>query len=213
MKYLISVVCAVTLLSSSCKDYLDMVPEKDIETIESKFELRSGAEQWLKGLYYEVGGLSVSFGANPSYYGADEVVMCEFLRNSASDGKAVFPGAKIAAGLQMSQEPYGNIWDKGGEGNTMCSFYENIRNCNTFLENIDNVYNMQDLEKLQWKGEVQALKAYCYFELVRRYGPICLIPENVSVDAPQADIYKQRSHVDTCFKAIVDLLDEASKYY
>lgn len=211
MKYLLSIICSAVLFTS-CGDFLNMVPEKDIETVESIFEIRSRADMWLMGVYSQVAPLATSFAANPAFYGADEFVMCEVIRNESRGGFVTYPGAKIAEGLQMSQDPYGNIWDKGGEGNSMCSFYESIRNCNTFLENIDNVYNMEGVEKRQWKAEIQALKAYLYFELVRRYGPICLVPENVSVDAPQADIYKQRSHVDTCFKAIVNLLDEASEY-
>lgn len=57
---------------------------------------------------------------------------------------------------------------------------------------------------------MKALKAFIYFELVRRYGPIVLVPENISVDEDMAFMRKQRVHVDTCFNAIVKLLDEAA---
>ena len=183
MKYLLSIICSAVLFTS-CGDFLNMVPEKDIETVESIFEIRSRADMWLMGVYSQVAPLATSFAANPAFYGADEFVMCEVIRNESRGGFVTYPGAKIAEGLQMSQDPYGNIWDKGGEGNSMCSFYESIRNCNTFLENIDNVYNMEGVEKLQWKAEIQALKAYLYFELVRRYGPICLVPEGTKQIGP-----------------------------
>ena len=47
----------------------------------------------------------------------------------------------------------------------------------------DRVNNMEKLEKQQWIAEVKALKAYCYFELLRHYGPIVLMPESIPADA------------------------------
>lgn len=112
----------------------------------------------------------------------------------------------------MAHEPYGNIWNKGGRFGGTISFYENIRSCNIFLENIDNVYNMGAGEKHQWAAEVKALKAYLYFELVRRYGPIVLVPSNLDVDSDISLLQQPRVHVDTCFNEIVRLLDEAIRY-
>ena len=53
-KYLLSIFCAVLLLPGC--DYLDMVPEKDIETVESIFEQRTKAEAWWKGIYSDLLG-------------------------------------------------------------------------------------------------------------------------------------------------------------
>lgn len=53
------------------------------------------------------------------------------------------------------------------------------------------------------------MKAFYYFELVRRYGPIVLVPKNIDVNADLAEMQIPRSHVDTCFNEIVRLLDEA----
>ena len=56
------------------------------------------------------------------------------------------------------------------------------------------------------------MKAYLYFELVRRYGPIVLVPENLPADADIQTLQLPRMHVDTCFNTIVTLLDEAIEY-
>lgn len=210
MKYWISILTGLTICFSAC-NYLDMVPEKDIETIETVFEQREQADAWLRGVYAQTIDLIADISQNPVYFGADEFVTGEPLRNSGSEGKLDYPGFKIAEGLQMSQEPYGNIWCKGGEYGFSTSFYENIRSCNIFLENIKRVYNMKQIEKDQWAAEIKALKAYCYFELVRRYGPIVLAPETIPADADILDMQLPRSHVDTCFKEIVRLLDEAAE--
>lgn len=207
MKHLLYSFLLFSLLFAGC-DYLDMVPEKDIETVESIFEMRSNAEKWMAGAYTGVEGLIASYRQNVSYFGADEFVASEPLRNQSSNGIYAFGGFKIAEGLQMSQAPYGDVWSEGGQ--KAPSLYASIRSCNIFLENIMNVYNMRTTEKLQWAAEVKALKAFIYFELVRRYGPIVLVPENISVDEDMAFMRKQRVHVDTCFNAIVKLLDEAA---
>ena len=197
-KYLLSILCGILLLPGC--NYLDMVPEKDIETIESLFEQRTKVENWWKGLYSELNRIFADFRVNTAYLGADEFVTCQALYNSTLYN---LDGLKIADGLQMSQNPYGSIWYR---------MYVVIRNCNIFLENVDHTYNMSEEDRNWWKADVKAVKAYVYFELVRRYGPICLIPQNMPVDLPVKDFLLPRQHVDTCFKEIINLLDESMEY-
>lgn len=208
MKHLLYVCLPVFMLFTAC-NYLDMVPEKDIETVETIFEKRVNADEWLCGTYQGVIALVSNIGYNGCYLGADEFTAGEYLRNQHFP---IFPGFKISEGLQMSQDPYCNIWDKGNGMKDQPSFYASIRSCNTFLEHIDDVYNMEEYEKRQWKAEVKALKAYIYFELVRNYGPIVLVPKNIDVDVDISVMQQQRMHVDTCFKEIVRLLDEAAEH-
>lgn len=197
-KYLLSILCGILLLPGC--NYLDMVPEKDIETIESLFEQRAKVELWWKGLYAELNAIFADVRANTAYMGADEFVTCQALYNSTL---YKLDGLKVADGLQMSQNPYGSIWYK---------MYVIIRNCNIFIENIDNTRNMSEEDRNWWKADAKAVKAFTYFELVRRYGPICLVPQNMPVNLPVSEYQLPRVHVDTCFKEIVNLLDEAMEY-
>lgn len=197
-KYLLSILCGILLLPGC--NYLDMVPEKDIETVESLFEQRTKVELWWKGLYAELNNIFADFRVNTAYLGADEFVTCQALHSSTLYN---LDGLKIADGLQMSQNPYGSIWYR---------MYVVIRNCNIFLENVDHTYNMSEEDRNWWKADVKAVKAYVYFELVRRYGPICLVPQNMPVDQPVKDYQLPRQHVDTCFKEIINLLEESMEY-
>lgn len=197
-KYLLSILCVIFLLPGC--DYLDMVPEKDIETVESIFEQRSKVEVWWKGLYSELNNVFASIATNTSYMGADEFVTCQALYNSSL---YQLDGLKVADGQQMSQNPYGAIWYK---------MYTIIRNSNTFLENIDRTYNMTEEDRNWWKADVKAVKAFIYFELMRHYGPICLVPQNMPVDLDVKEYQLPRQPVDSCFKEIINLLDEAMKY-
>lgn len=194
---------------TACKDYLDMVPENDIESVESIFEKRSGADKWITSIHmYLVYGDWGSI-TNAGVTGADEFVGGDYVRSSSNI--YYLPALKIADGLQMSLDPYCNLWKEDLMVYNRGVYYY-IRMCNTFLENIDRVYNMEKSEKAQWTAEVKAIKAYFYFELVRRYGPIVLVPNNIGVEASIEEIQHPRSHVDTCFKEIVNLLDEAIAY-
>lgn len=158
MKYLVYTILIIIAFGFTGCNYLDAVPEKDIQTVESIFEQRKGAEQWRRGLYASANLLFADACRNMSFFGADELVVNEYMKNDAT-----VAGIKISEGLQMAQTPYGDVW---------ASVYNIIRDCNTFLDNIDNVYNMKNTEKRMWEADVKALKAYLYFELVRRYGPI-----------------------------------------
>ena len=193
-KYLLSILCGLFLIPGC--NYLDMVPEKDIETIESVFEQRTKVEKWWTGLYSDLTTLIESSSKNLAFTGSDEFTPSAVLYNTTH----LIPGFLVANGQQMSQEPYGNIW---------LNMYQLIRRANVFIENVDNTYNMTKEDKAWWKADVKAFKAYIYFELLRTYGPICLIPQNMPVDLEVEDYQLPRLPVDTCFKEIVRLLDEA----
>ncbi|MGL5683091.1 MAG: RagB/SusD family nutrient uptake outer membrane protein [Marinifilaceae bacterium] len=191
-------VILVLVLAGGC-NYLDMVPENDIETIETIFEKKEDAEVWMKTCYAFLGGNIASVHTNPAVTGADEFLGSQFIKKSTG---VQFPGFKIADGLQMSQDPYGNVWRKD-------KFYAAIRYCNIFLEKVGNINNMTEVKRNQWTGEIKVLKAFFYFELVRRYGPIILVHKNFDVKDPIVDMQQPRSHIDSCFNAMVQLIDES----
>ena len=193
-KYLISILCGLFLLPGC--DYLNMVPEKDIETIESIFEQRTKVEGWWIGVYADLISLLQNSDKNLAFSASDEYTPSPVLYTSIN----LLPGFLVANGQQMSQDPYGNIWAK---------MYQLIRRANVFIDNVDKTYNMTQEDKDWWKADMKALKAYIYFELLRTYGPICLIPQNMPVDLEMEDYQLPRQPVDTCFKEIVRLLDEA----
>ena len=60
------------LMTSCSDDYLDVVPVNDITTIESTFEKRVDAEQWLQTCYVFMTIYSAEELHNPAYLGADE---------------------------------------------------------------------------------------------------------------------------------------------
>ena len=198
-KNILILICSVCLCSG-CDDYLDLVPEDDILTIPKIFETRSGAEQWMIDANMMFSSLTIDRGGNPAFVGADEYTANAFARTNY-----VFTPFYIADGLQTALSPLGDIWAYNG-------VYYYIRLCNTFLEHIGDVYNLRAGELENWSAEIKALKAFYYFELMKRYGPFVLVPKNIDIYAPIEEQRQLRSPMDSCVQAITNLLDEAIPY-
>ncbi|HCC88283.1 MAG TPA: RagB/SusD family nutrient uptake outer membrane protein [Prevotella sp.] len=199
------VILAATALTA-CDDYLDVVPKGDIETVESNFEQKEGAYKWLKTCYSMIKDETGDFLESPGYFGSDEFVSGQYLRNFGVSYTDHFWGCGffISDGLQMASNPYNNVWAKD-------KFYCGINYCNIFLEHMDACGNATDDEKMVWKAEVKAIKAQYYFELLRRYGPFILVPKNIPVNSSISMMQQPRQPIDSCVNAIVKLCDEAIK--
>ena len=103
--YLLHSILFITFLSlAGCKNYLDVVPENDIETIETNFEKKEDALEWLKTCYASLETNIASRSNNPAFFGADEFCAGDFARSKATYG--YLDMLKIGDGLQMAQSPY-----------------------------------------------------------------------------------------------------------
>ena len=198
MKYLYKLF--IPFLFLGC-NYLDIVPKGDILSEDIIFERYTETYKWFQTCYVPLGPSLASVIENPAYTGADEVAAGDFTFQKYP----LWKGFPIANGLQTAQTPYGNLWQANNW------YYGAIRYCNTFLKRVWDVYNMEETEKKLWSAEIKAVKAHYYFELMRRYGPIILVPENIGASAPLKDMQQPRSPVDVCVDEIVRLLDEAMK--
>src|SRR5690606_29645407 len=114
---------------------------------------------------------------------------------------------EVARGNQNILDPYVDYWDGGNGGKPL---FGAIRDCNTFLENINSVPDMDENERLRWISEVKFLKAYYHWFLLRMYGPIPIIDENLPISSSPEEVQVHRQPVDSVFNYISNLLDEAA---
>lgn len=200
MKRMIKIlVVIITLQGFIGCNYLDIVPD-NVATIENAFALRNQARKFLHTCYSYI----------PNDAGPHLAVAV------TSRGEEHYPlgwftntGVTFAQGLQNVTSPLFNFWEGLNSGTDL---YQGIRDCNIFLENIQNVPDMQQWERDQWAAEVKFLKAYYHFYLMQLYGPIPLIRENLPIDAGLDEVRVRREPVDICVDYIVELLDEALLY-
>ncbi|MBC9798261.1 RagB/SusD family nutrient uptake outer membrane protein [Sinomicrobium weinanense] len=186
------IVLSTLLWTTSCEKYIDVVPD-NIATIDIAFNSRVNAERFFYTLYgYMPEHASTS---NPGLIAGDEI----WLNDVAGRD---LPGLNIARGNQRVTTPYLNYWSGFGT-------FIALRDCNIFLENIDRPKDIEAHERERWIAEAKFLKAYYHFWLLRMYGPIPIMDENISVDSDIEELRKERSPVDEAVTYIVSLLDEA----
>lgn len=195
-------IIALLLIGSSigCKKYLDVVPD-NIATIENAFSSRTTAEKYLFTCYgympQHANPHAMSFTISDEFWLPYPQVP-QFFYNE--------PFENIARDNQSMVDPTLNYWDglKGGK-----PMFRGIRDCNIFLENIGAVPGMQERERKRWIAEVKFMKAYYHFWLLRMYGPIPLIRENLPISAGVNEVKVKRETADACFDYITQLLNEA----
>ncbi|MEO6230318.1 MAG: RagB/SusD family nutrient uptake outer membrane protein [Ferruginibacter sp.] len=211
VSFLCGVLLVLVLGMASCKKYLDVVPD-NISTIENAFKLRVEAEKYLFTCYSYLPKNGDGW-YNAGLTSADEIW---YPQNDQATWQAAF---RIAQGQQNVSDPYFNEWAgwrKGGNGDTRFNkqpIWGAIRNCNIFLENMADPTKVPDIsaaERSKWIGEGLFLKAYYHYYMLRMYGPIPIMNQNVPVDADLAASYVTRMPVDECVNAISGWLDSAA---
>lgn len=195
------IIASLLALSISSCDYLDIVPD-DVATIDLAFSNRQNAERFLATCYSYV-PLHGNVWKNPSLATGDEVWNCAektyYYSNSTS--------FRIAKGLQNSNDPYLNYWSGGQDGSNL---FIAIRDCNIFLEKVNDVPDLLSSERDRWIAEVKVLKAFYHYFLMQLYGPIPIVKENIPVHASVDEVKVVREPVDEVAKYIVQLIDEAT---
>ncbi|MCT4590440.1 MAG: RagB/SusD family nutrient uptake outer membrane protein [Carboxylicivirga sp.] len=184
----------------ACNDYLDVVPD-DVPTIDDAFTDRVQARKYLFTCYSFLPNFG-SLNGNPAFYSGDEVWANASRRTSDFRNPV-----QIALGVQTANDPYMNFYEGSRGGVEM---YKGIRVCNTFIKRVDDVEELTPFEKNTWKAEAKFLKAFYHFYLMRMYGPIPLIKENLPVGSDPEDVKIKRAPFDECVSYVSDLFDEAA---
>ena len=184
-------------LNTSCADYLDIVPD-DVATLDNAFTNRASAEKFLFTCYSYLPVVGHPW-VNPAMVGGDELWW-----NIDQTSFNSMNASQIALGYQNSNDPYLNFWDGRNNGTQM---FIAIRDCNIFLENIHKPVDLENYERERWIAEVTFLKAYYHFYLMRLYGPIPIIRENLPVSASVDEVRVYRDPVDDVVDYIVELID------
>ncbi|CAL1519334.1 RagB/SusD family nutrient uptake outer membrane protein [Chitinophaga sp. MM2321] len=179
MKYIIISFAALCLLSCSSK-FLDPTNPKAI----------SGEEVWKDPKLVEM-FLNRLYNDRPGYEYSNTQ------DNITDEGRCNYPG-DAPNQILIGQ------WD---EVTNPISFwaYDAVRRANEFLAGVDQAA-VSDDEKQRMKGEAQFLRAFLYFDMVKRYGEVPII------DKPQSlndDLLVSRNTLQECFDFIVKELDQA----
>lgn len=194
--YTIIIIMFIATGLGSCSKYLDIVPD-NIPTVDNAFSDRYNATKFLATCYWGI-PKSAGWNENPGIFGAMEMI---FNRDHRTQAGMRFGLSENSAALALV-----NYWSNNS--NYVRSLYAGMRDCNTFLERIDGVQDVNQYEKERMKAEVKLIKAYLNFYLIQYYGPMTPLRQNTPVNESTAAIRAEREKVDDCFAYVLQLIDE-----
>lgn len=166
-KYLyIVALAALGFGASSCDDYLE-VNLQDQMTLAEVFSKRVTTERYLTHIYsylpYEYDYIGTNKNIYNGKYGDGYVV-------SRSD-EATFSFYQWVPYLPIK---YGNNSPALGDFNNWTHLYMGINQATVFMANVDACPEISAENKAVMKAEARFLRAYCYFQLFRKFGPVYL---------------------------------------
>jgi hypothetical protein len=155
---------------------------KDQLDLQDVFESRDYSEQWIAGVYSHLEGQN-----------ADVASKGHTPFNLISDD--MFFGDRDDRYRKYKNGEYDEGWDQGTWG----SCYEAIRDASTFIHNIDINKEMTKVEIADYKAQARFLRAYYYWLLLRKYGPVPILPdEGVDFSKEYADLSIPRNTYEEC---------------
>lgn len=189
------------LTTTSCNDFLD--PEADGTLTEKDiFTNYNRSHGFINNIYNYIPGGFYSVSDAMLACGVDEA-------KNVNNSSGIM---KLTDGSMTAKDfPESGRWTH---------FYTGIRKTNVFLENVDDAIfvNSQiaaedpganDRYRIQYKGEAYFLQGLFYFELVKRFGGVPLLPEH-RLDITDDMTSISRASYDDCIKHIVELCDRAA---
>ena len=112
-------------------------------------------------------------------------------------------------GSYSADKPKGD--ENAGESR-LWKYYEGIRKASTFLDNVDRCPELTMDEIADMKGQARFLRAYCYWALIRVFGPVPLIPlEGLDADLSYEELSLPRTHFDEIVSFIDTELAETAR--
>ena len=199
----ISKVLIALLFTTSCGDYLDVIPD-NIPTIDHAFIDRISAQKFLATCYSYLPNDETAPN-NPAMVSGESWIANEgrgYFNFFESDVWDMFRDQ----GFQTVGNPISNYWDGGANAKNL---WIAIRDCNIFLENIYKPQDLTEGERARWIAEVTFLKSYYHYYLWVRYGPIPITDTNILVSAGPDKVRVYRDPSDDVVDYIVSTIDKA----
>lgn len=186
------------LLLASCKKYLDTVPD-NVLSLDDVFKSRTNIERYIANIYNTL----------PNEHNQ---------RFEGNENSGVWIGASDEGKFNWDFN-YTTVMNRSAWSNTdnqvrnyWVNYYRAIRNATDFIQRIDGATatDFDAQEKTRFKGEARALRAFFYYQLMRIYGPVVLMGDDLmSVTASGTELNKARSSFDECTAYVVSEFDKA----
>lgn len=178
IKYSISMVICLVLFVSCNKDFIELTPPTSLPPTnyyKTEFEIKSA----VAGVY---GTLRTVFSYDYTY------------GELPSDNTQTYSESEAGIGIWDKM-----TWNPTSTSANWINHYNTIAQCNIILGKIDGVTFANVATKTQYIAEVKFIRALIYFNLVKYFGDVPLVLNEITNDTeassysrnPVADVYKQ----------------------
>ncbi len=205
--YILLIATTVITLLSSCADQLNSDRYfRDRLTIESVFASKTHCEEWLAYAYsflnsenFEVTTKETSY--NPFCF-ADDMYFGD--RDDAID--------ETKDELSYNRFKLGEYDENTYNVGAWSQCYRGIYQASVFIHNVHLCTEMADWEIQDYRGQARFVRAYFYWLLLRRYGPVPIMPDE-GVDYMQSyeDLATPRSSYEEVAQYISDEMVQAAQ--
>lgn len=199
IKYLLMMCCmASTLLTTSCEDFLDRQEDEKL-TFDKIWETGSDVRRyWITTMSYIPHEIRDGWvGDSNPYLGASDEATVTYDRGYRWINFGSWNASRV---------PY---YDAVG----MAKYYKGIRECNIFMQNVDRCSDPKITkgQLAQWKVQTRFARAYYYFLMMRIYGPVFLVgDELLDFTADSKDLYRPRNTWEQCVAYVVNEFQECT---
>lgn len=198
IKSLAIAIIAAGAALSSCSDYLE-VKLDDQQNLDKVFAKRNTTLNYLGAIYAYLPEEAEFQGSNSIEYGGDAAV------GTAMSDEALFSWYQWVTYLNFRTGDWGTTTFGY---NNWANKYIGIEQAGIFMENVDRCPELSAKEKREMKAEVRVIRAYCYFQLFRRFGPVVVWGDRRS-DPTINPASIDRNTVDENIDFMVSELDKA----
>lgn len=187
IKSLLLVCCTLSaLLTTSCEDFLDRQEDEKL-TFDKIWESGSDTRRyWITTMGFIPHEIRDGWlGDRDPYLGASDEATLSFNRDYVKINSGSWSASSVPYGDQLGMQKY----------------YKAIRECNIFMQNVDRCSDPRTSKEqlAQWKVQTRFARAYYYFLMMRIYGPVFLIGDDlIDFTASSESLYRPRNTWDQC---------------
>lgn len=199
MKKKIAILMLSVLGMGSLTSCVDLDSDKyfeDRRTIESVFADKNQTLEWLAYAYSFLKRENVDVGSKGAgFYNSFDDCMYYGDRDSK-----LFGDDKDDWRVSYNSYRMG-LYDENFDNWSWSSCYKGIYQASVFIHNVDKNKDMSELEKLDYKGQARFVRAYYYWLLLRKYGPVPIVPDE-GIDYTQT--YEEMAIARNTYEEVVE---------
>jgi hypothetical protein len=201
-KYIKQIICCLSVFSlAACSDFFDNEPD-NLDTMDQVFQQRQSTLEFLSNVYSYI---------RPPYRWSNETIWTAI----SDELDVTYPDYEISkinlGNLAPDKEGlyYGNLWSH---------YYAGIRAATYFMQHVEECPQLGYVtdknspvaidQRLRLKDEARALRAWFYFCLIRQYGPVVILPDElIGADEETTSMQFPRQSIKFCFDYVAAELE------